>query len=187
MSIERLPVKVYSDDLGASRAVARRIAEWIRKRNAEGHAAVLGLATGNTPVNVYRELFLLGDHAHDLTSTAHVIRKLLALGVPDLTLSRFYGLGKARKTSGIDLVGFGQFPCCLGEVPGLARIYRHNRQACLGKIGNQGPFQTSACLKNNQLRRSGFELLDQGRHCFFGMLNRNKPVAFGKGNVKAPL
>ena len=56
MNIERVPVKVYPDDLGASRAVARRIAEWIRKRNAEGRLAVLGLATGNTPVNVYREL-----------------------------------------------------------------------------------------------------------------------------------
>jgi glucosamine-6-phosphate deaminase len=56
MSIERVPVKVYPDDRSASRAVARRVAEWIRLRNAENRPAVLGLATGNTPINVYREL-----------------------------------------------------------------------------------------------------------------------------------
>ena len=56
MSIERVPVKVYPDDRAASRAVALRVAEWIRLRRAENRPAVLGLATGNTPINVYREL-----------------------------------------------------------------------------------------------------------------------------------
>jgi glucosamine-6-phosphate deaminase len=56
MAVERVPVKIYADDRGASRAVARRIADCIRARNAAGRAAVLGLATGHTPINVYREL-----------------------------------------------------------------------------------------------------------------------------------
>jgi len=42
------------DDLG--RQVAVRIAEVISARTAEGRRAVLGLATGSTPIGVYREL-----------------------------------------------------------------------------------------------------------------------------------
>ena len=56
MNAEKVPVRIYADDKGASRAVARRIAEIIRARAAEGRPAVLGLATGHTPINVYREL-----------------------------------------------------------------------------------------------------------------------------------
>jgi glucosamine-6-phosphate deaminase len=56
MSAERIPVRIYQDDRAASREVARRIADLVRRRNAEGRAAVLGLATGHTPINVYREL-----------------------------------------------------------------------------------------------------------------------------------
>mgnify|MGYP006282739427 FL=1 len=56
---ERIPVRIYEDSLKASQAVARRIAQLIRERTAEHKPAVLGLATGNTPVNVYRELVRL--------------------------------------------------------------------------------------------------------------------------------
>ena len=42
------------DDIG--RLVARRIAELVRARTAAGARAVLGLATGSTPIGVYREL-----------------------------------------------------------------------------------------------------------------------------------
>jgi len=56
MPLEHVPVKIYPDDARASRAVARRIAQVIRGRNAAGRPAVLGLATGHTPINVYREL-----------------------------------------------------------------------------------------------------------------------------------
>jgi glucosamine-6-phosphate deaminase len=45
------------DDLG--RLVARRIAELIRVRAREGGGVVLGLATGSTPIGVYRELIRL--------------------------------------------------------------------------------------------------------------------------------
>jgi glucosamine-6-phosphate deaminase len=56
MATEHVPVRIYPDDVGASRAVARRIAQVIRDRSAAGRRAVLGLATGHTPINVYREL-----------------------------------------------------------------------------------------------------------------------------------
>ncbi|MFA6087198.1 MAG: glucosamine-6-phosphate deaminase, partial [Mucilaginibacter sp.] len=53
---EKLPVSVYRDQQTASLAVAGRIATLIRARQAEGRPAVLGLATGVTPVKVYAEL-----------------------------------------------------------------------------------------------------------------------------------
>jgi glucosamine-6-phosphate deaminase len=56
MAVEHVPTRIYADDRGASRAVARRIADCIRARTGAGRAAVLGLATGHTPINVYREL-----------------------------------------------------------------------------------------------------------------------------------
>jgi glucosamine-6-phosphate deaminase len=39
-----------------ARTIARRIAEIIRERRAAGSHAVLGLATGSTPIGIYREL-----------------------------------------------------------------------------------------------------------------------------------
>jgi len=56
MSIERAAVKIFGSAGQAALAVARRVAAVIRRRAGEGRPAVLGLATGNTPVNVYREL-----------------------------------------------------------------------------------------------------------------------------------
>ena len=56
MGAERIPLRLFRDSRGACRAAARRIAQIIRSRNAEGRPAVLGLATGHTPVEVYREL-----------------------------------------------------------------------------------------------------------------------------------
>jgi glucosamine-6-phosphate deaminase len=52
----KVPVRVFRTSAAASRYVARVIAELIRERAAEGKYAVLGLATGSTPVGVYREL-----------------------------------------------------------------------------------------------------------------------------------
>ncbi len=48
-----------SDHDSIAREVARRIAALIRRRAEEGRPAVLGLATGSTPVGVYRELIRL--------------------------------------------------------------------------------------------------------------------------------
>ncbi|HEX6644297.1 MAG TPA: glucosamine-6-phosphate deaminase, partial [Gemmatimonadales bacterium] len=52
----RIPVIRIDDPDELARAVAHRIAALVRERAAAGLPAVLGLATGSTPVGVYREL-----------------------------------------------------------------------------------------------------------------------------------
>ncbi|MHB1095376.1 MAG: glucosamine-6-phosphate deaminase [Gemmatimonadaceae bacterium] len=56
IALERIPTVVLDDHQAVAVEVAQRIAGIIRARNAEGRAAVLGLATGSTPIGVYREL-----------------------------------------------------------------------------------------------------------------------------------
>jgi glucosamine-6-phosphate deaminase len=56
---EKLPVTVYGNQQEASIAVASRIAKLIRDKQSKGEKAVLGLATGVTPVRVYAELVRL--------------------------------------------------------------------------------------------------------------------------------
>ncbi len=53
---EKLPVTIYPDEQTASETVARRIATLISQKQAQGRQTVLGLATGSTPIQVYREL-----------------------------------------------------------------------------------------------------------------------------------
>ena len=53
---EKLPVTVFPDQHIASQVVARRIADLIRSKQKKGEKAVLGLATGVTPIGVYAEL-----------------------------------------------------------------------------------------------------------------------------------
>ena len=56
---ERIPTFVFQGHDAVAVAVARRVAEVIRRRTAGGGRAVLGLATGSTPLGVYRELVRL--------------------------------------------------------------------------------------------------------------------------------
>ncbi|WP_033563753.1 glucosamine-6-phosphate deaminase [Sphingobacterium sp. SYP-B4668] len=56
---EKVPVSVYTDQDTASKIVAKRIADIIRAKQEKGQQAVLGLATGATPVRVYAELIRL--------------------------------------------------------------------------------------------------------------------------------
>ena len=53
---ERIPVVIVEEYDEIARLIARRIAELIRERASRGEKAVLGLATGSTPIGVYREL-----------------------------------------------------------------------------------------------------------------------------------
>ncbi len=55
-SKERIRTAVFDDHASLARTVAARIADVIRERQGEGRGVVLGLATGSTPVGVYREL-----------------------------------------------------------------------------------------------------------------------------------
>ncbi len=56
---EKVPVTVYPNQDVASIHVANRIASIIREKQAKGETAVLGLATGATPIKVYKELVRL--------------------------------------------------------------------------------------------------------------------------------
>src|SRR6202012_4575958 len=68
---EKLPVTVYKNQQEASLAVANRIASLIRKKAGNGEKAVLGLATGATPIGVYAEL--VRQHREEGLSFANVI------------------------------------------------------------------------------------------------------------------
>ncbi|HET7321232.1 MAG TPA: glucosamine-6-phosphate deaminase, partial [Longimicrobiaceae bacterium] len=56
---ERIPVVIVEEYDEIARRVAGRIAEIIREKEGRGERPVLGLATGSTPIGVYRELIRL--------------------------------------------------------------------------------------------------------------------------------
>jgi glucosamine-6-phosphate deaminase len=67
---ERIPTVVVEEHEDLARLVAGRIATLIRERTAQGKRAVLGLATGSTPIGVYRELIRM--HREEGLSFANV-------------------------------------------------------------------------------------------------------------------
>src|SRR6266581_815798 len=56
---EQIPVVVQDAYDDIARRLAGRVAEVIRERQDQGRKAVLGLATGSTPIGIYRELIRL--------------------------------------------------------------------------------------------------------------------------------
>ena len=56
---DRIPVHIEETYEEIARRVARRIADLIRSRAEAGKKTVLGLATGSTPIGIYRELIRL--------------------------------------------------------------------------------------------------------------------------------
>jgi glucosamine-6-phosphate deaminase len=68
---EKLPVTVYADQYISSINVAREIADLIISKQKSGQVAVLGLATGATPIEVYNELIRL--HKEEALSFSNVI------------------------------------------------------------------------------------------------------------------
>jgi glucosamine-6-phosphate deaminase len=68
---EHIRTIIVSDHDELGRLVASRIAEVIREKTGSGKPAVLGLATGSTPVGVYRELVRL--HREEGLSFAQVV------------------------------------------------------------------------------------------------------------------
>src|ERR671936_703250 len=69
--VERIRTVVVDDHDELGRLVARRIADLVRARAAAGERAVLGLATGSTPIGVYRELIRM--HREEGLSFADVV------------------------------------------------------------------------------------------------------------------
>ena len=78
---ERIRTAVSQSSDGAVRVVAASVARLIRQRREEGRTAVLGLATGSTPVKLYRELVRL--HRHEGLSFSNVVT---------FNLDEYYGL-----------------------------------------------------------------------------------------------
>ena len=68
---ERIRTVVVDDHEDIARLVANRIATLIRERNAAGEPTVLGLATGSTPIGIYRELIRM--HRDEDLSFANVV------------------------------------------------------------------------------------------------------------------
>ena len=70
-ALERIRTVVVDEHEELARLVAHRIASLIRERAAVGSTAVLGLATGSTPIGVYRELIRM--HREEGLSFANVV------------------------------------------------------------------------------------------------------------------
>ena len=56
---EKIKTRIYDASKTACRGIAREIDTLIREKQNKGEPTVLGLATGSTPVNLYRELIKL--------------------------------------------------------------------------------------------------------------------------------
>lgn len=87
-AFEKIPVKVFDNPLEASKEAAKEIANVIKAKNAKGQFAVLGLATGSTPRQVYKELIRL--HKEEGLSFKKVIT---------FNLDEYYGLDAKSKSS----------------------------------------------------------------------------------------
>jgi glucosamine-6-phosphate deaminase len=68
---EHIRTVVVDDHEDIARLVANRIATLVRERNAAGEPTVLGLATGSTPIGIYRELIRM--HHDEGLSFANVV------------------------------------------------------------------------------------------------------------------
>ena len=85
---EKISVEVHPRAEQACTALAGEIAELIRAKARTGEKAVLGLATGSTPVGLYRELIRL--HREEGLSLANVIT---------FNLDEYHGLEKSHPES----------------------------------------------------------------------------------------
>ena len=70
-SLERIRTIIVGDHDELGRLIAGRIAQLVRARAASRKPAVLGLATGSTPIGVYRELVRM--HREEGLGFAHVL------------------------------------------------------------------------------------------------------------------
>lgn len=70
-SFEKIPVKIYPTPPEGSKYVAGVIADCIREKQQNGQPIVLGLATGSTPISMYKELVRL--HREEGLSFKNVI------------------------------------------------------------------------------------------------------------------
>ncbi|HSU50406.1 MAG TPA: glucosamine-6-phosphate deaminase, partial [Segetibacter sp.] len=82
-SFEKIPVKIFSTPKDGSAFVAQEIARKIRETQAKGQPIVLGLATGSTPISLYKELVRM-----------HKIEGLSFKNVTTFNLDEYYPIEK---------------------------------------------------------------------------------------------
>ena len=70
-TFEKLPVTIFEDAREGAISIAAEIAELIRGKQQKGKKAVLGLATGSSPIGVYKELIRL--HQQEGLSIKNVV------------------------------------------------------------------------------------------------------------------
>ncbi|MCX6332118.1 MAG: glucosamine-6-phosphate deaminase [Bacteroidetes bacterium] len=70
-SFEKIPVKIFTTSAEGSNAVAAQIASLIKERQTQKINCILGMATGNTPILLYKELVRL--HKEEGLSFKNVI------------------------------------------------------------------------------------------------------------------
>ena len=70
-AFEKVPTTLFADSAAAAKALAQEVKEIITTKNKGGQPAVLGMATGSTPVPFYRELIRL--HKEEGLSFKNVI------------------------------------------------------------------------------------------------------------------
>jgi glucosamine-6-phosphate deaminase len=85
---EKIATTIVADSEAACAALAQEIAALIRERSAAGRTAVLGLATGSTPVRLYRQLVRL--HREESLSFRSVVT---------FNLDEYYGLPRSHPES----------------------------------------------------------------------------------------
>lgn len=85
---ERIVTEIFATADAAVRELATHIAALIRARDAADRPTVLGLATGSTPVRLYRELIKL-----------HRDEKLSFMNVITFNLDEYYGLPRTHPES----------------------------------------------------------------------------------------
>jgi glucosamine-6-phosphate deaminase len=85
---EKVPVTIFKHAGEASQAVAHEIAQLIQQRSSAGKKCILGLATGSTPLGVYKELVRM--HHKEALSFQSVIT---------FNLDEYYGISHQASQS----------------------------------------------------------------------------------------
>lgn len=87
--LEKIPITIFPDEGNhIALEIAKIIAKTIKKNNASKKNTVIGLATGNTPLNIYRELIRL--HREENLDFSNVIT---------FNLDEYYGLEPSHVNS----------------------------------------------------------------------------------------
>ncbi len=126
---EKLPVTVFKNPKEASINVAHRIAKIIKSKQATGQNAVLGLATGATPIAVYAELVRL--HRQEGLSFKNVITFNLDEYYPMLPTAEqsYVSFMNEHLFSHIDInpenVHIPDGTLKLEDIPGFCLAYEH--------------------------------------------------------------